>query len=418
MGDIARWRGGRAYLLSFARAIRANTGGLDAFFLQQVGGARLDMAEEGLPLRILWAPGARRGAKIPRIAWKLYELTWALATALRLAIGHRSPRAICFVTGAVLLPLTPILRRLFRTIVYVQHGIAEELLIPHDRASRLRYAVTKTLEHGFLPLFDAITVVSTGMGEYCRTRYGIEQWHLLSCGADTKIFQYSSAERDRLRQMLGLEDRFVLVYCGAADDWRCLGEMVEFVRRSGWRLPRPFFLVLSADPQPLRAALRILDPQDYVVVNVPHHKVAGYLSAADAGVLFLRERGVLNQVCCPVKFAEYLACGLPVVISPGIGDCSSLVEARDVGVVVDTAKPSTWDDAVERLAALVGDPTTRSRCIGVAHDLSWDAAAMRLRAALAAGGTTQRAMVDRDQPCDNTPGLPTRPAGGARNASG
>ena len=39
----------------------------------------------------------------------------------------------------------------------------------------------------------------------------------------------------------------------------------------------------------------------------------------------------MNQVASPTKFAEYLMCGLPIVISPNVGDFSELVTERSWG---------------------------------------------------------------------------------------
>jgi glycosyltransferase involved in cell wall biosynthesis len=47
--------------------------------------------------------------------------------------------------------------------------------------------------------------------------------------------------------------------------------------------------------------------------------------------LLLREDTLTNRVASPVKFAEYLRCGLPVILTPYIGDFYGLVRSEDVG---------------------------------------------------------------------------------------
>ncbi|HRN37811.1 MAG TPA: hypothetical protein PLL18_12975, partial [Flavobacteriales bacterium] len=49
--------------------------------------------------------------------------------------------------------------------------------------------------------------------------------------------------------------------------------------------------------------------------------------------LLIREDAITNRVASPTKFAEYLACGLPVVISPYIGDFSGEVDRERLGTV-------------------------------------------------------------------------------------
>ena len=58
-----------------------------------------------------------------------------------------------------------------------------------------------------------------------------------------------------------------------------------------------------------------------------------FLAAADYGLL-LRQSSTVNRVACPVKFGEYLACGVRPILTPGIGDQSRLAQDEDLGVVV------------------------------------------------------------------------------------
>ena len=55
--------------------------------------------------------------------------------------------------------------------------------------------------------------------------------------------------------------------------------------------------------------------------------------AADYGLL-IRENSFTNQVASPVKFAEYLCCGLPVIISERLGDYSEFVEKNGCGYII------------------------------------------------------------------------------------
>ncbi len=63
-------------------------------------------------------------------------------------------------------------------------------------------------------------------------------------------------------------------------------------------------------------------------------KVAEEMAAHDYGLL-LRPETVTNKVASPGKFAEYLSCGLSVIISENLGDYSSFVREKDCGQVWD-----------------------------------------------------------------------------------
>jgi glycosyltransferase involved in cell wall biosynthesis len=87
----------------------------------------------------------------------------------------------------------------------------------------------------------------------------------------------------------------------------------------------------------------------------------GLLSAGDAG-LSLVLSAPSKTAASPVKNGEYLACGLPVVTTPGIGDYSDLVERRAVGIVVRGLDPAGLVEAGNALARLLKDPGLRGRC--------------------------------------------------------
>ena len=66
--------------------------------------------------------------------------------------------------------------------------------------------------------------------------------------------------------------------------------------------------------------------------------LSAILAACDYGIL-IRENTVTNQVASPTKFAEYLASGLPVIISPNLGDYSAFVETHHCGIKFNGEMP-------------------------------------------------------------------------------
>ena len=77
--------------------------------------------------------------------------------------------------------------------------------------------------------------------------------------------------------------------------------------------------------------LREKFPQQVLQKWVAHNQVTDILAACDYGIL-IRENTVTNQVASPTKFAEYLASGLPVIISANLGDYSAFVETHRCGI--------------------------------------------------------------------------------------
>jgi len=60
----------------------------------------------------------------------------------------------------------------------------------------------------------------------------------------------------------------------------------------------------------------------------------------------LRSDDIVAYVSSPIKFAEYLATGNRVVITPKIGDSSEFVEKHNAGVLAD---PLNLDDVASKV---------------------------------------------------------------------
>ena len=70
----------------------------------------------------------------------------------------------------------------------------------------------------------------------------------------------------------------------------------------------------------------------------------------------------------PTKVGEAWACGIPVVVTRGIGDLDAVVEPRGLGVTVGSHDADSHVRAARRLLDLLADQATRDRCRDVAQE--------------------------------------------------
>jgi len=118
------------------------------------------------------------------------------------------------------------------------------------------------------------------------------------------------------------------------------------------------------------------------VLNVPAAQVPNMLSAGDMGVL-IRDRCLVNQVASPVKFGEYLAAGLSVLMTEGIGDFSELARDEKLGVVF--SDPDSIGKETAKLNEFLvhlrsNAEAQRAHCMRTAAEhLSWNVHAPRLK---------------------------------------
>jgi glycosyltransferase involved in cell wall biosynthesis len=227
---------------------------------------------------------------------------------------------------------------------------------------------------------DAINTVSHRLGEHIRRSCEVSPdvyTSVVGCCVDTKLFYFSSAEREARRHELKLNDRFVICYCGAMQQWQkpdAVAEAFAAIRRD---MSDAHLLVITRDRDVFlrHLANADVDLADVTIRSVPHDQVPSHLMAADVGLL-LREDIVTNRVASPVKFAEYLRCGLPVILTPYIGDFSELVTQEGMGKTIglpvdgDEVIVAAW--AVRRRLESEGE-NYRKRCSEIAGSrLSWE----------------------------------------------
>jgi glycosyltransferase involved in cell wall biosynthesis len=382
-GDLIRSHGTATYLASFLKYAGSIWKSVDTFFFQvylpHVGPVPM---RSGLP-DLSQAPLKNLFIVVPRGIWRFYEMLWCYGKMILLLLKRkRTSGTTLFICGGPLLPLIYLAKALGYQTVYVKMGIIDEFLCMKHRNTILKYKLIHAFERHFLRKFDAITIVSEGMGEYIKERYAVsaERLIVLPCAVDQAVFIYRPDSRLEIRQDLDLQDRLVFVYCGIWAPWQCIPETIDCFRLIKEIDENAFFLILSPDRDFFQNALSVLNVQDYRILHVDHPLIDRYLSSADCGFL-IRKRSRINRVASPLKFSEYLICGLPIIIGPEVGDFSAMVQNLGIGVVVDPAKPEDWR---KRLPDFIKQISTqkekvRKTCFRVAIEhYSWQSIAHRL----------------------------------------
>ncbi|MBK8066825.1 MAG: hypothetical protein IPK27_04120 [Rhodanobacteraceae bacterium] len=197
---------------------------------------------------------------------------------------------------------------------------------------------------------------------------------VVPCCTEIRSLESLETQRKQTRDDLGLNGRFVVVYNGSLAAWQMPDECIQLFCRLRESIPNAHFLVLTTDTARFAEYLngRNLSPQDYTLLSVPNADVWRFLCAGDCGLL-VRERSVVNQVASPVKFAEYLAAGLPVIISEGIGDYSDLVSLYHLGWSIPDLPSRLSANQIDSIAQSLGVPS-RARCRDWAEaNLGWAA---------------------------------------------
>lgn len=246
----------------------------------------------------------------------------------------------------------------------------------HWQKDSIYYSITKASERKALAAADGVVTLTEAIWPFIEKSEGLRGrdvvHEVVPCCADLNLFTFKPQERERLRKELGVEDRFVIVYSGSIDGWYLTEEMADFFVTLRQSDPRAHLLWLTTGSHARIRELmqaREVTTQDYTVHTATTRDVPSYLSASDAGLAFIKPC-FSKLASSPTKFAEYLACGLPIVINRGIGDSDSLAEEHKIAAMVSDFNPDQYAAATEDLRRLTADPEdTRRRTRAVAEKL-------------------------------------------------
>lgn len=337
--------------------------------VERIGRSMIERQKRDLAARgIEWIP--LRYHKRPMVVSTLYDIAVGSCHLMALVLGRgiRLVHVRGVTPGAMAIPL--LFFRRAKVLFDMRGRLAEEMAAGNLwKTGSVQFRLIKAVERFLLERADAVTVLTYRHDSYNR---GLDHFRgrkipkaVIPCCVDLARFTCEGREQDRSREELGLEGRFVLMYQGKLGTFYFIDEMLDFYRRVLARRPDAVFAVVTPDdPAPLvaKAAGRGIGEEKLRVFRgVPYARMPRYMQAADAGVFFINALEKLGS--SPIKMGEFLACGVPVVINPGVGDSDRIVEEERCGVVVETFDERAYDGAIERMLSLLGEGEgLRRRC--------------------------------------------------------
>ncbi len=118
-----------------------------------------------------------------------------------------------------------------------------------------------------------------------------------------------------------------IVYAGSNAPWQGFDQITTFLH-SHPHLHCTLLTKKSAQTDAMQAIFK----ERLTIKWLASSQVSETMATCDYGLL-LRPQSVTNKVASPGKFAEYLACGLSVIITPNLGDYSEFVINQNCGYV-------------------------------------------------------------------------------------
>ncbi len=182
---------------------------------------------------------------------------------------------------------------------------------------------------------DSRIAVSKKLVEHWQTNFNYSgQSHVVIPCTLNKVFTENPISEESIRasrHKLGLlENDIVFIYSGSVAGWQSFELLYDFIAPLLKEANCKMVFLADKDANILKLEKEF--PGKVICRKVSAKEVPSCLLAGDYGLL-IRENSITNKVASPVKFAEYLSCGLQVIISEELGDYSGFVNKHACGSI-------------------------------------------------------------------------------------
>jgi len=166
--------------------------------------------------------------------------------------------------------------------------------------------------------------------------------------------------------------KFIVSYFGSIGTFYNFSAILDFYKILSNSIKNAYLLVMSNSSLAFTRQV-ILDKgissDRFYLNSVSYEDVPKWLKLSDVSLIFYN-RKYSGEGCCPTKLGESLACGVPVVINDGIGDCNFIIKEKNIGVVIKDFTEASYVKDIDNLSQLLKNRENLSkRCRNAAEEL-------------------------------------------------
>jgi len=295
-------------------------------------------------------------------SWKRIKILYKIISNHKVTLLHARSFNPAFLAIVIKIFLKPSIK-----VIYDNRGLYIDELIFRNTLSKgsIKEKIFRTIEKVIINKCDQMVVVSNAFKSYI-----VEQWSnrnkniIIKTNTIPNRTQLIFHDSDIFFRQKRMEDRITCVYTGSSASWQGADNFYKVFSIILDRIPRTYFKILTYEPEVFlnHPPENIKLAERLIVEKIEFRDVKAELINATFGIL-LRKPDVVSRVSAPIKFAEYLSAGLPVILREGIGDTEQIIKKYNIGVII---KKDDYESAVSELQELLNDNDVFYRCLKAA----------------------------------------------------
>ncbi|MBR6292502.1 MAG: hypothetical protein IKR33_06855 [Bacteroidales bacterium] len=214
--------------------------------------------------------------------------------------------------------------RNLKRIFWIQGSVADESWLRNH--NRFRRFVLNMIEKYAIHKSDGLVYVSEAMKMFYEKKYNkcFFKYAIVPCVSDFHNFEPTS---ERIPESY--------VYIGGLSKWQCFEEMVDVYAKV--RTANSIWHIITMEKEKAERiiAKKLGKARDVYIYSITDRsKIPHVLSTFQYGFL-IRKESPVNYVSSPIKFLEYLSCGVNVIMTDAVPSYSNIVKQFHIGTIVD-----------------------------------------------------------------------------------
>ena len=174
-----------------------------------------------------------------------------------------------------------------------------------------------------------------------------DKFYQVGNGRDPGKFFFDPAKREVMRSSLGVDKELILIHTGSVGPGYALDVLFNLLLNLHQQQLDFQMIFLARDSAYLKELIPPPIFSKVKVLQVDFEEVPDYLMAADVGIgLRLVSAGAKGLL--PIKVGEYMMCGLPMLLSKGVGDLDLILDGKGGSFFIENRSPD-WSALVDWL---------------------------------------------------------------------